>query len=338
MEERKLKGQEQSGDDRKDVAEERQEGTFTCNGDGCLVTERPEEMFNLSCDPLRSTLAELRQKARCRRCAEQIAAKRNKRLGEPGCGVYPLGQTLRTRERGAGAVPVAADAQLYGCAEEGCGTQGPAGDMYNLQASLTVTEPEAMLPLIRCRKHALEVAAARGRGLCEPGSGVYRLSHTFKRLGIGPARSFQEQQDNEYLKWVLDTKSKRERQEREEQLRLYAIAYAESSVVDELNATAAKPMVRSDGERLFCGIPVDCCRRDEPAHRFMPVLGEVVGICDLAARVFVEVIRANEEKHGEDQRYRKLLSTGDLAQAKEIADRWSGNGDEHRRGRRPGRG
>lgn len=341
MEERKTKGSEQ-GDDRKDAAKERREETFTCNGDGCLVTENAEEMFNLSCDPLRATIGELRQKARCRRCAEQIAEKRNKRLGEPGCGVYPLAQTLRTRERGAGAVPVGGDVQTYVCTEGTCGTQGPAVQMYNLQASLTVTEPEALLPLIRCGKHALEVAAARGRGLCEPGSGVYRLSHTLKRLGIGPARSFQEQQDNEYLKWVLDTKVRREREEREARLRAYAVAYAESSVIDELKQPVTKPVIRSDGERLFCGIPADCCRHDEPAHRFMPVLGEVVGICDLAARVFVEVIKDHEDKHGEDQRYRKLLSTGDLAQARDISARWCGekatDGDGTRRTRRTGRG
>lgn len=325
--------------DDKDVAEERKEASFTCNGEDCLITERAEEMYNLSCDPLRITLAELRQKVRCRRCAEKIASKRNKRLGEPGCGVYPLAQTLRTQERGAGAVPTVVDPQQYACAEGACEGHGNAQEMYNLQASLTVTEAEALLPLIRCRKHALEVAATRGRGLCEPGSGVYRLSHTFKRLGIGPSRSFQESQDNEYLRWVLDTKAKREREEREARLRAYAVAYAESSIIDEERGTVARPVVRGDGDALFCGIPTDCCRRDEPVHRFMPVMGEVVGICDMAARVFVEVIRDHEEKHGEDQRYKKLLSTSDLSQARQIADRWSeGRGHEHRRGKRPGRG
>ncbi|HTM68829.1 MAG TPA: hypothetical protein VL426_06055 [Candidatus Binatia bacterium] len=336
MEERKQRSER----DGKDVAEERSEASFTCNGDDCLITERAEEMFNLSCDPLRITLAELRQKVRCRRCAEKIASKRNKRVGEPGCGVYPLGQTLRTRERGAGAVPAAADAQMFVCAQDACGSQGNAQEMYNLQASLSVTEVEALLPLIRCRKHALEAAATKGHALCEPGSGVYRLSHTFKRLGIGPARSFQEAQDNDYLKWVLDTKAKREREEREARIRAYAVAYAESSIVDEKDGTVPRPIVRGEDGQLFCGIPLDCCRRDEPVHRFMPVMGEVVGICDQSARVFVEVHRDHEEKHGEDRRYRKLLSTSDFAQAQDIADRWSGgsDGDGHRRGSRSGRG
>lgn len=323
-------------DDRKGVATEVRERTFTCNGDGCLVTERAEEMFNLSCDPLRTSIAELRQKARCRRCAEQIATKRNKRLGEPGCGVYPLGQTLRTIERGAGAVPAGVDTPSYDCAETGCGSKGPAQEMYNLQASLTTVEVEALKPLIRCRRCALKVASSRGAGLCEPGSGVYRLSHTLRRIGGGPVRSLQEQNDNDYLKWVLETKAVRERAERESRIKAYAVAYAESPLLDELSPKIAKPQPHGDGEQHFCGIPVDCCRHDAPVHRYMAVMGEVVGVCDLAARVFIEVHKDRERAHGEDQRYRRLLSTADVGQAQDIAARWFGR--EGHGGRRSGRG
>ena len=333
--EKRTKGTERS-DDQKDVAQVREQ-TFTCNGDdGCLVTERAEEMFNLSCDPLRNTLAELRQKARCRRCAEQIAAKRNKRLGEPGCGVYPLGQTLRTMERGAGAVPAGVDAPTYGCGEDACVSKGPAQEMYNLQASLTVVEIEALRPLIRCRKHALDAAAARGRGLCEPGSGVYRLSHTLKRIGGGPARSIREQTDNEYLKWVLEGQARRGREERELRIKAYAVAYAESPLLDELSPGTGKPQPTGNGDGLFCGIPVDCCRHDAPVRRFMTVMGEIVGVCDMSARIFIEVHRDHERVNGEDQRYRRLLSTADYGQAKDIASRWLGS--EGRGGRRSGRG
>lgn len=335
----KQKGTERS-DVEKDVAKERSEDTFTCNGDGCLVTERAAEMFNLSCDPLRTTMQELRNKVRCRTCAEGIARKRNKRLGEPGCGVYPLAQTVKTMERGAGAVPQDADTTSYACAhEDGCTAKGPAQEMYNLQASLTTVEIGALLPLVRCRRHGLEAAAARGKGICEPGSGVYRLSHTLKRIGGGPARSMQEQRDNEYCKWVLETKARREREEREARLRQYAVAYAESPLVDELDGTVSVPRRRGAQGQLVCGVPVDCCRHDEPAHRYMTVLGEVVGICDMAARVFGEVHQDYAGKHGEDQRYRRLLSTADIDQAQRIADSWTGRerdargNSRHRRGR-----
>lgn len=326
----KQEGTERS-DAERDVAKERSKDTFTCNGDGCLVTERAAEMFNLSCDPLRTTMQELRQKVRCRRCAEDIARKRDKRLGEPGCGVYPLAQTAKTMERGAGAVATDVDAPTYACRhEDGCTGSGPAQEMYNLQASLTAVEIEALLPLVRCRRHGLEAAAARGKGLCEPGSGVYRLSHTLKRIGGGPARSLQEQRDNEYCRWVLETKAKRERQEREVRIRQYALAYAETPLVDELDGTISLPRRRGAQGDLVCGIPVECCRHDEPARRFITVLGEVVGICDMSARVFAEVHEELETKHGEDQRHGRLLSTADIDQAQRIAAAWSDRGQGSR--------
>lgn len=327
----KKNGEADPGDDRKDVVNEERGGTFTCNGDGCLVTERAEEMFNLSCDPLRVTAKELRPKVRCRRCAEDISRRRGKRLGEPGCGVYPLAQTLKTMERGAGAVPTVSDAPTYGCGHPGCTEKDRAEEMYNLQASLSASSnADTLAPLIRCRRHANEAAVAKGKAVCEPGSGVYRLSHTLKRMGIGPARSLREQQDNEYLKWVLETKNRRERDEREHRIREYAQAYAESSLIDEKDGAAVAPRSIGRDGQLYCGIPVDCCRHDAPTNRFMTVMGEVVGVCDLTARIFIDVHKANDG----DQRYRRLLSTGDLQQAYDIAARWSGDDEDGSRRRR----
>lgn len=300
--------------------------TFTCTANGCLVTEPANEMFNLSCDPVRTTLAQIRTKVICRRCAEKISERNGRRVGEPGCGVYPLAQTLRAMEHEAEAREKPDLYPTYACKEADCTAKGRASEMFNLPCNLARTELSAIMELVRCETHAAATAKARGKAVCEPGSGVYRLSHTLRMIGAGPARTPRQQHENEYVNWYRQTVAERAEKERDAQVRDYARLYAEESSTDDLHGFRApaprmEPFADDDGaESLahFCGLPLACCDHDKPASRFITALGKVVGICDVAARIFAEIVGAAGDPH------RKLVAMTDISQAEELAERSRG--------------
>lgn len=148
---------------------------FSCASDDCFVTERASEMFNLSCNPNAIDLDGLRKKIRCRRCATRIAQTRDKPLGEPGCGVYPLAQTLKTMASGGGHGKYEVEFETqYACAEHSCTAEGPARSMFNFY-DLANVDPDDVPTAIRCRKHAERYAAERGKALGEAGSGTFLI-------------------------------------------------------------------------------------------------------------------------------------------------------------------
>jgi nitrite reductase/ring-hydroxylating ferredoxin subunit len=146
---------------------------YPCAGDDCFVTERASEMFNLSCNPNAIDPDGLQKKIRCRRCAMRVAQTRGKALGEPGCGVYPLAQTLKTMASGGGREKYEAEHETrFACAEHCCTADGAAREMFNFY-DLANVDPDDVPTAIRCRKHAERYAADRGKALGEPGSGTF---------------------------------------------------------------------------------------------------------------------------------------------------------------------
>lgn len=156
------------------------ERTYTCAGPMCVTTERAAYMFNLTCDPRKTTYAELLKLIRCRKCAYEIVNAHGRELEEGGCGVYPLRLTLRWISDDNEPIPDGVP--TFGCAQPGCEKRHLPERMYNLAPDRLPTRVEAILPLIRCETHAIEHAIQYGLAPCEPGSNVYRLSHTLKKV------------------------------------------------------------------------------------------------------------------------------------------------------------
>lgn len=65
-----------------------------CGRTGKAEGKGDELMFNLPCNPRKTSRAELLDKLCCASCAAEIAKRKERRLGEQGCGVYYLRLTL----------------------------------------------------------------------------------------------------------------------------------------------------------------------------------------------------------------------------------------------------
>lgn len=149
---------------------------FACTNVGCNEDGLPSAMFNLACNPATIDLDGLKRRVRCRRCALQVAKTNDRALGELGCGVYPLAQTLKTMAA-AGARPKPEAEQhetSYACAERYCAAEGTALEMFNFY-DLANVDPDEVLTAIRCKRHAERYAAERGKTLGEPGSGTFPI-------------------------------------------------------------------------------------------------------------------------------------------------------------------
>ena len=219
----------------------------------------------------------------------------------------------------------------YSCQGDGCVNSGFAEQMYNTSCDPMRVTREKLLKLVRCKTCAETIATGNGKLLREPGCGVYPLLRTLKK--VDETESVRERRED-LLKWVEGLKAaKRSDQEdvqrqrqaeearaaRRERVRTYASSYAGSELYGSRDIVPPAPRL-VDGLH-HCGLPISCCRHDAPIERFISHMGEVVGICRLAAAIFTEVF---QESDGGDQRFRRLLSTGDLKQAEKFAARWLG--------------
>jgi hypothetical protein len=218
----------------------------------------------------------------------------------------------------------------FECRTPGCGAVGTVDEMYNISGDPMALSLEKLRERVRCKACAEKIAAENGKRLREPGCGSYPLCRTLKKLEeVDEVRARRE----DTARWVEGLKAARRdavrdadrqiqideaRLARREKVQKYAKDYAESAACgDAVNL----PATRLDGDVHLCGLPIGCCRHDQPVDRFITVMGEVVGICRLASSVFTELFK---ESDGRDQRYRRLLSTGNLDQAKFFAARWLG--------------
>jgi hypothetical protein len=236
--------------------------------------------------------------------------------------------------------PAETGSTRFKCQTPGCGIVGCAEEMYNLSGDPMAMTREKLLERVRCKACAEKIAGENGKRLREPGCGCYPLCRTLKKLEeVDEVRAHRE----DTARWVEGLKAARQnvvreadkqrqideaRLARREKVLQYARRYAESATC----GTDAMPLpaARLDSATHLCGLPLVCCRHDQPVDRFITVMGEVVGICRLASAVFTEVFK---ESDGRDQRYRKLLSTGNLEQAQFFAAKWLGedpdaNGEE----------
>jgi len=222
--------------------------------------------------------------------------------------------------------------ERFACKAAGCPNTGLAEQMYNTSCDPLRMTLEKAREIVRCPSCAESIAADKGKRLREPGCGVYPLLRTIKMI---EESSTVRAKREDMRQWVEGLKAAKKadfgqelrqqqdeaaRTERRERLKSYAKAYAESDFCGP--RTVEHPVPRMQEGRHYCGLPVACCRRDRPADRFISVMGDVVGICRLAAAVFTEVFQENDGRS--DQRYRKLLSTGDLQQAEKFAAKWLG--------------
>ncbi len=222
--------------------------------------------------------------------------------------------------------------ERFACKTPDCRNSGYAEQMYNTSCDPMRTTPEKLLELVRCRTCAEAIASEKGKRLREAGCGVYPLLRTLKM--IEESKAVRDRRED-MLKWVEGLKAARKadhdqeqhqrqeeeaRAEKRERVKSYANAYAESEFCGL--RTVALPAARVEDGRHHCGLPIACCRHDRPAERFISVMGDVVGICRLAAAIFTEVFQEHDGRN--DQRYRKLLSTGDLKQAEKFAAKWLG--------------
>jgi len=224
--------------------------------------------------------------------------------------------------------------ELFRCRhEDGCEAEGRAEEMYNTSCDPLTTPREKLLAKVRCAAHAAKIAEKNGKGLRAPGCGVYPLCRTLKKMeeveSINAKRA-------DMIRWVEGKKAEQaaanrdaEKQQRIEEARFarqsavrdYASRYAEAPVAGpSVVRLPTQRFLADERETMTCGLPIACCRHDRPAERFITSMGEVVGVCRLAAAVFTEVFK----QHENDKRYRKLLSTGDWEQAARFAADWCG--------------
>lgn len=221
--------------------------------------------------------------------------------------------------------------ERFACQGTDCRNSGSAEQMYNTSCDPMRVKRDKLLTLVRCRTCAEAIATANGKLLREPGCGVYPLLRTLKKLEENEAVQSRRE---DLLRWVEGLKATKKagqeedqrrrqaeeaRATRRERVKNYALAYARSELYG--SPTVAPPSPRMLGDQHGCGLPIACCRHDVPVERFISHMGEVVGICRLAAAIFTEVFQASDQ---DDRRFRRLLSTGDLKQAERFAARWLG--------------
>lgn len=160
-----------------------------CGNPDCPNSHRaelPDYLYNIACNYRKVTDAGLLPLIRCRNCAKIIAEQNRRKIGEQGCGVFPLNLTLQQMHRREDD-PIPDGAVTYGCAKEGCKIRRRAEDMYNLGIGRVPENVESVLAhIVLCGDHAREVAALKGKGPCDSGSGVYRLSHTLRWFREAP--------------------------------------------------------------------------------------------------------------------------------------------------------
>jgi len=227
----------------------------------------------------------------------------------------------------------ASDKELFACKGKGCSNQGRVEEMFNASCDPRGITRAKLLEKVRCKACAEVIAKSNGKKLREPGCGVYPLCRTLVKVdeieGLDAKRA-------DVIRWVEEKKAAqaaisqeaektRRRDEnrlvRQELVRDYARHYAEAPVAGPSNVRLPSPRyLQDEQETVTCGLPIACCRHDRPASRFITVMGEVVGVCGCAAGTFTEVFKDNEG----DQRYRKLLSTGDPEKASQFAAKWLG--------------
>ncbi|MFA6603863.1 MAG: hypothetical protein WCT10_03405 [Patescibacteria group bacterium] len=231
-----------------------------------------------------------------------------------------------------------ATTETFKCCTVNCENTGTAEKMFNVSLDpAAATREEILAKKVRCQDCAEKISAERGKRLREPGCGVYPLVRTLAKLtGHDPISA----QRLDTIRWVEAKKQEREaarhaadRQQRIENARLnreeIIRRYARDYVQMAYNADLAQfPAARHNEhhDQLVCGLPVNCCRHDLPADRFITVFGEVVGICRLAAQVFLETFKELDDG---SESARRLLSTRDPESAGHFADEWAGeNQDE----------
>jgi hypothetical protein len=218
-----------------------------CGRTGKAEGSGDELMFNLPCNPRKTSRAELIDKLCCAACAAEIAKRRNCRLGEQGCGVYYLRLTL---------------------------------------AVLPSEEDIAAEKLVKKN-----------------------------RPKWPSAQEAREKLDLEYLHWVIESQRRR----RFDEIRSYAEMFAENAFDGTAGLTL--PYARRWIDELFCGLPdvVTCCDREHPVRRYLCFQGEVIGLCDDASKLFIEVRR----QHEDDTRYDKLLWFHERERAEQSAAKWN---------------
>ncbi|KPJ86068.1 hypothetical protein AMJ57_00760 [Parcubacteria bacterium SG8_24] len=210
----------------------------------------------------------------------------------------------------------------YRCRSAGCEMRGTADMMFNLPCNPGRVTEEELLEKVLCHACASSVASLAGKEPRDKGSGVFPLSRTFElRRRLNHRRSERQKELDDYRRWVEESNYRRT-------IRDYAIRYAQAEVSElfgDGSLAGSLPLPRTsaapDGS-LCCGLPIECCGHHRPTRRFLTVFGEVVGICDRAASVFIDVFREHEETEG----FRRLLSTSDLEMARHIAAKWLGIG------------
>jgi hypothetical protein len=187
--------------------------------------------------------------------------------------------------------------------------------MFNLACDVRKITEQDLLSLIRCPDCAERLSGAEDPRPGKKGSTLYRLAVTLSRLEGSDDRSRDEQA---YVRWVLKTKAER-------LIRAYAEEYAtlphysDPGLRDSPVLPLPAPVVNRSGQ-LICGLPIDCCGKRREADRFLTVQGEVVGICAKAAAIFFRTFR----ELGEDESYRRLLSSKDRKKAESFARYWLG--------------
>lgn len=244
-----------------------------------------------------------------------------------------MSRELKTQDAVRGENRMADEqSERFSCKTAGCGNSGSAEQMYNKSCDPLRTTKEKLLTLVHCRTCAEAIATEKGKRLREAGCGVYPLLRTLKMIEESQAVRAKRE---DMLKWVEGLKAAKkadynqeqrqcqeeaDRAEQRKRIKDYAGDYAESEFCGP--RTVALPASRLVAGRHHCGLPIACCRHDRPADRFISVMGDVVGICRLAAAIFTEVFQERDGRS--DQRFRKLLSTGDLKQAEKFAAKWLG--------------
>lgn len=68
------------------------QGLFSCKN--CGDSGDAQGMFNLPCNPRKTSRAQLLELIRCERCATEIAKRNQRQIGEQGCGIYYLRVTI----------------------------------------------------------------------------------------------------------------------------------------------------------------------------------------------------------------------------------------------------
>lgn len=241
--------------------------------------------------------------------------------------------------RGEGQAAQSSDrAKNYACAEPGCGREGPADQMFNLACNPVRLTDEQLERFIRCPDCAAKIAERNGKRPREPGCGVFPLQRTLAKQTELKGRGDDR---DDYRRWCEAGAAKRqatagrmrretECQERECAIRDYALTYAEAPIYGTDGVERPTATYNRDG-RLTCGLPLDCCDHDLPACRFLTFGGEVLGICQTAASVFLKVAHELEERGQDGSR---MLWTSNPDQAHRFASRWHRQDDDDGNGRR----